>query len=237
MRQDEIARQGTSVVRRQGTSTSSRVPAVRSTNTVVTQRQSLTAEQRQNLVTTRRSNQSKTRQSQDVSSQETLLLGQQPYLVQDPETWGDDRIPVFSRKKDRNFTVLALGTGMLVMIVLMMLGTMLLDWGHHVITHIQYGDHPVTMLIGDFGFADETGTNHTYIMAVNQDRKIVILVMPPDAKQTKSYVLPTYVQFASDDVPTVTKVTVQNAVGIKIQVNDMVWYLVYKNGQFIPAQL
>lgn len=233
MRQDEMVRQGSSVIRRQGT-TSSKVPAVRSVQAraITTQRQSLTTAHRDQLY-----QQSKVRRSQDVSSQETLLLGQQPYLAQEPETWGDDKIPVYSRQKDRNFNLLAIGVGMSITIVLFMIASSLLTAGQHWIRHIQYGEHPITELVANFGFADETATAHTYIVAVNQDRKIVILVMPPDAKQTKSYVLPTYVQFSEDDVATVTRATIQNTPGIKIQVNDLVWYLVYKNGQFIPAQL
>jgi hypothetical protein len=169
--------------------------------------------------------------------QETMMLGQQPYLAQEPETWGDDDIPVYSRKKDQKFTVLAIGTGMLVMIVLIMLASMVLDAGRHLVQHIQYGEHPVTHLSATLGLPGETAEKHTYVLGINQDGAIVIVIVPPQAGQTKQYVLPTYTPFPSDSVPFVSVASIQGVQALKIQVDSTEWYLIRKGSVFVPAQM
>lgn len=228
-------RSNSSVVRRSGT-TSSRVPAVRVTSSQtrnVPARQSMTQEQlRITQQRTRRTSESKTREG--ISDLHTIRMGNQPYISQE---WADTDIPVYSRSKETSHKVLLFGTGMFVMICLLMFSMFLKDVAITTWHHAQYGEHPVTHLIEHFDLANQDASGLTNVIGVNQNGKIVVFIMPPDASKTKSYIMPAYTVFPTDSVPFLSRSTIQGSPAIEVQVDNVVWYLVLKNGQFTPAQL
>jgi len=235
-------RSNSSVVRRSGT-TSSRVPAVRVTSNQqrnVPARQSLTADQlrvtqqKTRRTTDRNSDRQVDRQSHDVSSINTVRMGNQPYISQE---WADTDIPVYSRAKEKSHALLLLGTGMIVMICLLMFAMFLKGIIVSTVNHAQYGDHPVTHFVDHFDIIGQDPHKLTNIIGVNENGVIVILVVTSDPSKTKSYVMPAYTDFPTDSVPFISKSEIQGSPAIEVQVDNTVWYLVLKNGQFMPAQL
>lgn len=155
-----------------------------------------------------------------------------------------EEIPAFSKKSDTIFTLLQIGIGGVLMIVLIVVVPNIFMSIKSNVDAYRYGNHPMVHVEGTFGLAGETQCTNvldpcklTHVIAMNQEGSLVVIVVPPNDTQTKIYVMPGYTNFPLSDVPSIEKTTVQGSQAVRVQIDNVEWYLVVRQGQFTPAQL
>lgn len=151
-----------------------------------------------------------------------------------------------SKKNDFIFLVFQILIGCAIMGSLLVIVPMVAAKASSTYDSFRYGEHPMTHIEGLFGLPGETPCSNmqdvnscklTHIIAMNQEGTIVVIVVPPSDGETKIYALPGFAGFPANDVPSIERTTIQNAQGIRVQVDNAEWYLVVRNGQFVIAQL
>lgn len=209
-----------SVATKTGT-TASHIP------TITTLRKSLSQDE-----INRRNNQALTK-SKDITSQDTVRLINAPLDPLDDEEEDD----IVSKNSDTRFKVFMSLVGFALMTFLFIVSQYGYNLATYDIEHFRYGQDPMTHTSGKFGLPGESSSKQSYAAALNQNGDITVIVIPPDADETKVYILTSYQHFSNDVIPYITQDEFAGSQALKVTIGDVQWYLVRHGDQFVQAQL
>ncbi len=139
-----------------------------------------------------------------------------------------------TEKVQKQYNVITLlAVGLAIMLFLIIVVPPSVSFVQSRFNSILYGQHPVTHIEGYFGLSGESKQSLTHIIAVNREGRIVLIVIPPDERQIKEYVMPQIGPVQSDAIPAIEKTMVQGSSAILVQVENNQWCLIVHNGQFV----
>lgn len=167
--------------------------------------------------------------TRDYALQDTIHL-QQPQIptkeVKNPKVYSEIQ-----------FMFLMFFIGFVLTVILITAGQYANYWVTYDLEHYRYGQDPMTHISGQFGLPGESKSKQSYAAALNQNGDITVIVVPPDASQTRVYVLTSSYQTFSDDVvPYIHQDLLQGNQALKVTVGDLQWYLVRHGNTFVQAQ-